>query len=142
MDRTSRSALNALSTTVLIVALTGCETSLDRSEAIGSWECRRGARVSCIDIRDDNTYSQVITVNGVRELETTSAWDWELKAGDGMAISFNRFHHLADDGSEIKRPPGFWIVVPERTVPFGVPKLEVSDDISIAYTKRTTQCPR
>jgi hypothetical protein len=140
MDRAGRITISRLFACMVVVVLSGCNVGLEQRDVVGSWECRRGIRISCIDVRDDHTYTQVITVGGVQELSTTSTWGWELKPGDGMAIEFKGFHHIADDGSAIKRPPGYWLVVPERTVPFGKPKLSVSDDVSIEYTKLDAPC--
>ena len=97
--------------------------------------------MSCLDIRADHTYTQTISANGVKELSNTSVWTWGFKPGDDWAIDFEKFRHLADDGSSFSSSGGFWIVVPTRRNPFGTPKLSVSPDISIDYVKRETPCP-
>jgi len=97
----------------------GCRASVGKSEVIGSWECRRGRRASCVDIQSTGSYTQTIAVSGRPELFTTSTWTWELKPDEGMGILFKGFQHLNDRGDASNKPAGFWLVVPERRVPFG-----------------------
>jgi hypothetical protein len=58
-----------------------------------------------------------------------------------MGISFKTFHSLRDDGSAISTPPGWWFVVPERSVFAKTPKLVVFEDEGIAFIKRNSPCP-
>jgi hypothetical protein len=148
MDRTSRDPVKPehLWTYVLMIAITalaitGCQSSVERTDILGSWECSRGPRFSCIDVLNDGTYRQLITANGTQELSTTSTWSWEQVAGHGMGISFKTFHSLRDDGSAISTPPGWWFVVPERGMYAKTPKLVVFEDEGIAFIKRNSPCP-
>jgi hypothetical protein len=88
MDRASRDPVKPkrLWTSVLMAAITaltttGCRPSLERADVLGSWECTRGPRFSCVDVLNDGTYRQLITANGTQELSTTSTWGWEEVAG-------------------------------------------------------------
>jgi hypothetical protein len=126
---------------LLVVALiAGCRTAVDKGDVVGSWECRRGSRVSCVVVQPDGYYRQTISFAGRRELSASSTWTWELKPDEGMGILFKGFQHLNDRGEASDKPAGFWLVVPERRVPFGAPRLVVSDDEDIYYRKRSTAC--
>jgi hypothetical protein len=126
---------------VIAVALAcGCQVAIDKGEVIGSWECTRGERISCVDVQPDGSYAQTITVAGRRELSTSSTWTWELKPDEGMGVLFKGFQHLNDRGEASDKPAGLWLVVPERRVPFGAPRLVVSDDEGIYYHKRSNPC--
>jgi hypothetical protein len=81
-------------------------------------------------------------VNGVHEFSSSSTWSWERVADDGMGIACTGFHHIDDDGSGIKNPPGWWVVVPERSLIFGAARLVVFEDEGIEFTKRDSPCPR
>ena len=149
MDRTNHHSITALimrqRAAILVAALcmiSGCRVNLTRQEVIGSWECTRGPRLSCIDILDDGTYQQVILVNGARELSSTSVWRWEEIANEGMGISFKGFHTIRNDGSAVEEPPGWWAVIPDRRILIGSPELVVFEDEGIAFTKRKTPCPK
>ena len=124
----------------LLVLLSGCRVPLDKQEVVGAWESRRGERVSCVYVKLDGSYTQVITFAGREELSTSSTWTWELKSDEGMGILFKQFQHLNDRGEAADRPAGLWLVVPERRAPFGIPRLVVSDDEGIFYRKRSTAC--
>lgn len=126
---------------VIVLALAGgCQVAIDKGEVIGPWECTRGERISCVDVQPDGSYAQTITVAGRRELSTSSTWTWELKPDEGMGILFKGFQHLNDRGEAADKPPGLWLVVPERRIPFGAARLVVSDDEGIYYRKRSTPC--
>ena len=140
MERTSRSFVAFITGSAFTMLLAGCTFGLTENQLVGSWESRRGVRVSCIDIRADYTYSQKISANGVEELSTEATWELEPHYSDSLAVTFNSFHHIADDGSGIRYPAGYWLVVPEHKVPFGEPELVVSDDVHIVYTKRESPC--
>jgi hypothetical protein len=124
----------------VVMLMAGCQTVMDKVEVVGSWECARGARVSCVDVRPDGSYTQTITAAGSKELSTSSTWTWELKSDEGMGILFKGFQHLHDRGEAADKPAGLWLVVPERRIPFGAPRLVVSDDEGIYYSKRSTPC--
>lgn len=124
----------------VVMLMAGCRTAMDKHEVIGSWECARGSRVSCVDVRPEGSYAQTITAGGRKELSTSSTWTWESKPDEGMGILFRGFQHLNDRGEPSDKPAGLWLVVPERRIPFGAPRLVVSDDEGIYYTKRSTPC--
>jgi hypothetical protein len=125
---------------IIVTLMVGCQTAMNKGEGIGSWECARGARVSCVDVQSNGTYTQTITAAGRKELSTSSTWTWESKPDEGMGILFKGFQHLNDRGEASDKPAGLWLVVPERRVPFGTPRLVVSDDEGIYYSKRSTPC--
>lgn len=148
MDRTSRNPIAPhipgfcrLLLATAAATFIGCRSAVERTEILGSWECARGPRVSCFDIYDDGTYRQLITVHGTTELSSTSTWVWESLAGEGMGISFRRFYSISHDGSAISTRPGWWAVVPQRSLFSSTPTLIVFDDEGIAFTKRSTPCP-
>ncbi len=127
----------------VILSVRSCNRiTLVRHEVIGSWECKRGPRISCIDIHDDGTYQQFISVNGVHEFSSSSDWTWDKSPGAEEGISFRKFYSLNRDGSAIRQQPGWWYVIPEGWLIGGTEEMVVFADEGIAFTKRKTPCPK
>lgn len=97
---------------LMVLMLAGCARPLDRTEVPGTYEFAFDGLKQVVTVSSDAQYTNSLYENGVQAWSDRHEWTYEQQAGR-YGITFSSFRFGVPGHSP---QPGFWFVVPTRTL--------------------------